>query len=50
MAEGNLKGSIARYRQGKIGDQDQDIGFPELRNVPLLPKTLKELEIAQQEN
>ena len=46
---GNLQGSIIRYRQGKIGDQDEDIRFPELRHVPALPKALKELEMPNNE-
>jgi hypothetical protein len=49
-AEENLKGSITHYRQGKIGDHDKDVQFPELHNVPPLPKTLEKLEITQQEN
>jgi tetratricopeptide (TPR) repeat protein len=46
-AEGNLKGSITRYRQGKIGDRDEDVQFPALRGVPRLPAAPEELKIAQ---
>lgn len=46
-AGGNLKGSITRYRQGKIGDRDENVQFPALRRVPSLPATLEELKIAQ---
>jgi len=39
VAEENLKGSIQRYREGRIGDRDADITFPEPKNIPSLPKT-----------
>jgi len=46
-ADWNLKGSIRRYREGKIGERDQDILFPEVRDVPPLPATITEMETAQ---
>jgi len=47
-ARGQLKGSIARYRQGRLGDQEKDIDFPELSNVPVLPKSVDDLKAAEQ--
>ena len=43
-AEGNLKGSITRYRQGWLEDQEKDIDFPKLANVLVLPKSVDGLD------
>ena len=45
LADGHLKTSITLYREGKIGDRDQDIQFPEISRAPPLPRTLEDLAI-----
>ena len=47
QASGQLKGSITRYRRGFLGDQEKGIDFPELGNVPDLPKTAAGLRAVQ---
>ena len=45
LADGNLQYSIQRYRKGKLGDQEEDVHFPKLNDIPTLPRTLEELKI-----
>jgi len=43
--EGNLKVFLERLREGKIGEEDRDIRFPQLHNVSGLPRTVEELGV-----
>lgn len=42
-AKDNLKISISKYREGKIGENNRDIRFPEHKKSLILPKSLNEL-------